>query len=149
MGLLENGLENKHMGKSGVNDTSSRSHCIFEIRIKTSSNEIDRIPLNKYGKISVVDLAGFEHQDCRGSEVFNQKMNILHELRGSYKWEPYPQMDEYGKEKIDSSSSESADETVLHVLSLVNDHDENEVLPPNIKSLACKGKNKKAFDNSR
>merc|ERR1712098_668081 len=76
--LLENGLENKHMGKSGVNNTSSRSHSIFEIRIKTSSNEIDRIPLNKYGKISVVDLAGFEHQDCRGSEVFNQKMNILH-----------------------------------------------------------------------
>merc|ERR1711862_223927 len=106
--LVENGLQNKHMGKSGANDTSSRSHSVLEIRVRSSGIGGNRTELDKYGKISLVDLAGFEHQDGRGGESFKAKMNILTELRGDFNWPEYPRVNE--SKEVDNNKNDNSGE---------------------------------------
>ena len=58
--VYESGIKNRHMCKTKMNDTSSRSHLIFCIIINVSNNESD---IKSIGKISFVDLAGSEKLD--------------------------------------------------------------------------------------
>ena len=66
--VLQEGSASRTGGKNAVNNTSSRSHAIFQLKIKTELNIHNKDnPL--YGQFSLVDLAGNE----RGSETANDR----------------------------------------------------------------------------
>ena len=60
MEVYESGIKNRHICKTKMNDTSSRSHLIFCVIISVSNNESE---IKSVGKISFVDLAGSEKVD--------------------------------------------------------------------------------------
>lgn len=57
--LMQLGLSNRVVGKTGMNDNSSRSHAILQIVVRDMETK------KKGGQISFIDLAGNE----RGSDV--------------------------------------------------------------------------------
>ena len=59
--LIDNGLKSRIVGKTGMNENSSRSHAILEINLRNVENG------KKHGKLSFIDLAGSE----RGGDVKN------------------------------------------------------------------------------
>jgi hypothetical protein len=67
---LNKGFNSRHVGKTSMNDESSRSHCIFSVYIE--SGELDSESKNKNqkikaGKLNLVDLAGSERQSKTGA----------------------------------------------------------------------------------
>lgn len=58
MKLIQAGLQARVTSQTGMNDTSSRSHAILQIILRTHSNKV-------HGRMSFIDLAGSE----RGSDV--------------------------------------------------------------------------------
>ena len=68
LSILSEGSATRTSGKNAVNNTSSRSHAIFQLKIKTELNlQNKENPL--FGQFSLVDLAGNE----RGSETANDR----------------------------------------------------------------------------
>lgn len=60
--LLDDAVRNRKVGKSGLNQRSSRSHCVVQIEVtnaveKTESSKVTR------GTLTLVDLAGSERED--------------------------------------------------------------------------------------
>eukprot|EP00617_Octactis_speculum_P020591 CAMPEP_0185752960 /NCGR_PEP_ID=MMETSP1174-20130828/11719_1 /TAXON_ID=35687 /ORGANISM="Dictyocha speculum, Strain CCMP1381" /LENGTH=831 /DNA_ID=CAMNT_0028430619 /DNA_START=61 /DNA_END=2555 /DNA_ORIENTATION=+ len=56
--LLNEGVKNRVVAKTGMNSASSRSHCVFVIRIH-QKNQKDKLK-NLSAKLNLVDLAGSE-----------------------------------------------------------------------------------------
>ena len=65
--VMEAGRKNRHVGETLMNRDSSRSHCIFSIKIETS--DTDHAGMNHYkaAKLNLVDLAGSERQTKTGA----------------------------------------------------------------------------------
>ena len=55
--MLETGFDNRTIRETDTNETSSRSHLIFTIKIKLTDKKSGKITV---GKITFVDLAGSE-----------------------------------------------------------------------------------------
>ena len=68
LSILQEGSSTRTSGKNAVNNTSSRSHAIFQLKIKTELN-INNKQNPLFGQFSLVDLAGNE----RGSETANDR----------------------------------------------------------------------------
>eukprot|EP00055_Hartaetosiga_balthica_P000719 m.137305 g.137305 ORF g.137305 m.137305 type:complete len:909 (+) comp11535_c0_seq1:75-2801(+) len=64
--LMEFGNNNRTTAKTGMNDTSSRSHAVFTILFKQASF-VEGIPSEKLSKINLVDLAGSERTSATGA----------------------------------------------------------------------------------
>jgi kinesin family protein 3/17 len=58
---LVEGSNNRHVGRTDMNEVSSRSHCIFMIRIE-QEQIIKGESKIRAGKLNLVDLAGSERQ---------------------------------------------------------------------------------------
>ena len=58
---LKQGSHSRHTGSTDMNKDSSRSHCLFMIRIE-QQEEIKGESKIKVGKLNLVDLAGSERQ---------------------------------------------------------------------------------------
>ncbi|OQR99117.1 kinesin [Thraustotheca clavata] len=58
--LLEIGSKNRIMAETLLNDSSSRSHCIFTIRIHSKESSIPGEEMIQIGTLNLVDLAGSE-----------------------------------------------------------------------------------------
>ena len=76
--VMEAGRKNRHVGETLMNRDSSRSHCIFSIKIETS--DTDQAGLNHYksAKLNLVDLAGSERQTktCATGERLKEATSI-------------------------------------------------------------------------
>ena len=64
--LLTKGLSNRHTASTNMNRTSSRSHAIFCLSVKTEHTTIDGIRKVRNSKFTLVDLAGSERQKSTG-----------------------------------------------------------------------------------
>lgn len=60
MKIFMEGNLNRHVGKTNMNDHSSRSHSVFTITVESSEiNDQGEVKV-KVGKLNIVDLAGSE-----------------------------------------------------------------------------------------
>jgi kinesin family member 15 len=66
LGLLDEGLKNRHIGETRMNRESSRSHCVLTCTLK-SCTTIDGIATTLTSRINLVDLAGSEQQKSSGA----------------------------------------------------------------------------------
>lgn len=64
--LLNRGLSNRHVASTKMNRTSSRSHAVFVLSIKTEHVTSDGLRKVKKSKFTLVDLAGSERQKSTG-----------------------------------------------------------------------------------
>ena len=65
---LNKGFNSRHVGKTSMNDESSRSHCIFSVYIESKElNNDSKKSGIKAGKLNLVDLAGSERQSKTGA----------------------------------------------------------------------------------
>jgi len=64
--LIEEGLQHRSTASTKMNDTSSRSHCIFTIRLHQKDAEDDS--KNTFSKVNLVDLAGSERAKATEAE---------------------------------------------------------------------------------
>jgi len=61
--ILQEGKSNRQVGATAMNADSSRSHCIFTLKIETSAPREETGEMHiKAGKLNMVDLAGSERQ---------------------------------------------------------------------------------------
>ena len=67
--VIKKGLDNRHVGFTEANSTSSRSHCVVTVHLesrrkvgKQGSNSDDQVSSFQYSKFNFVDLAGSERQ---------------------------------------------------------------------------------------
>ncbi|KAI9327803.1 P-loop containing nucleoside triphosphate hydrolase protein, partial [Pilaira anomala] len=68
MTAFEHGNKGRTTGKTGANNTSSRSHAVLQVFLKTDSSE------KVYGKLSFIDLAGSERGADRGDANTKTRM---------------------------------------------------------------------------
>lgn len=64
--LLAQGLANRHVASTNMNRTSSRSHALFVLSVKTEEN-INGLRKVRTSKFTLVDLAGSERQKSTGT----------------------------------------------------------------------------------
>jgi kinesin family protein 15 len=64
--LLTKGLANRHVASTNMNRTSSRSHAIFVLSVKTEQTTSDGLRKVRHSKFTLVDLAGSERQKSTG-----------------------------------------------------------------------------------
>lgn len=62
--VMNQGNKNRTIGKTNMNEHSSRSHAIFMIKIEMCDLETNRV---KVGKLNLIDLAGSERQSKTGA----------------------------------------------------------------------------------
>lgn len=65
--ILDQGLQNRTIGSTLMNDASSRSHSIFSIIIEMRSTDDSGKECIRTGKLNLVDLAGSERQKKTGA----------------------------------------------------------------------------------
>ncbi len=65
--LLNRGLSNRHVASTKMNRTSSRSHAVFVLSIKTEHVTAEGLRKVKNSKFTLVDLAGSERQKSTGT----------------------------------------------------------------------------------
>ncbi len=68
--LLAKGLANRHVASTKMNRTSSRSHAVFVLSVKTETVTADGLRKVRSSKFTLVDLAGSERQKSTGREGF-------------------------------------------------------------------------------
>ena len=61
--MLKKAYENRSIASTNLNETSSRSHCIYQLKIKTKRTETDKWI---DGSLNLVDLAGSENINASG-----------------------------------------------------------------------------------
>jgi len=66
--VMQAGKKNRSTGATLMNQTSSRSHAIFQIIVECCENDEKRGPHIRVGQLNLVDLAGSERQDKTGAE---------------------------------------------------------------------------------
>jgi len=78
LNLMEKGNKNRAVGRTNMNEHSSRSHAIFQITIEVSETWLDGKEHFKVGKLNLVDLAGSERQGKTGAtgERFKEATKI-------------------------------------------------------------------------
>lgn len=77
--LLAQGESHRHIGKTDYNDSSSRSHTIFQVAVESQSNlPTDKVVLQS--KLSLVDLAGSEDTTKAGLDKKAETGNINRSL---------------------------------------------------------------------
>lgn len=64
--LLAKGLANRHVASTNMNRTSSRSHAVFVLSVKTEHTTSDGLRKVRNSKFTLVDLAGSERQKSTG-----------------------------------------------------------------------------------
>jgi len=64
--LFARGLANRHVASTNMNRTSSRSHAVFFLSVKTEHTTSDGIRKVRNSKFTLVDLAGSERQKSTG-----------------------------------------------------------------------------------
>ncbi|KAG4067581.1 hypothetical protein HA402_005353 [Bradysia odoriphaga] len=62
--VMNQGNKNRTVGKTNMNEHSSRSHAIFTIKIEMCDAETNKV---KVGKLNLIDLAGSERQSKTGA----------------------------------------------------------------------------------
>ena len=67
--LLTKGLSNRHVASTNMNRTSSRSHAVFCLSVKTEHTTTDGIRKVRNSKFTLVDLAGSERQKSTGESM--------------------------------------------------------------------------------
>lgn len=67
MDVFTEGNLNRHVGRTNMNEHSSRSHSVFTITVESSEIKEDGKPHIKVGKLNIVDLAGSERQSKTGA----------------------------------------------------------------------------------
>jgi len=65
-GLLDKGLANRHVASTSMNRTSSRSHAVFVLSLKTEHTASDGLRKIRNSQFTLVDLAGSERQKSTG-----------------------------------------------------------------------------------
>ena len=70
--LLAKGLSNRHVASTKMNRTSSRSHAVFVLSVKSEHVTPDGLRKVRNSKFTLVDLAGSERQKSTG-----KKRNLL------------------------------------------------------------------------
>jgi hypothetical protein len=58
--LMQSAVQTRRVGETSMNKQSSRSHCIFTIRVETKKKLPDGSVFEAQGKLHMVDLAGSE-----------------------------------------------------------------------------------------
>lgn len=65
--ILGDGLKNRSVGATNMNEGSSRSHSIFMVRVEQCGKGADGEDHIRVGKLNMVDLAGSERQSKTGA----------------------------------------------------------------------------------
>ena len=76
MEVFNEGVVNRHVGQTDMNEQSSRSHSIFSITIESSETGLDGKSHIRVGKLNIVDLAGSERQSKTKAEGDRLKEGI-------------------------------------------------------------------------
>uniref|UniRef100_A0A183BMA1 Kinesin motor domain-containing protein n=1 Tax=Globodera pallida TaxID=36090 RepID=A0A183BMA1_GLOPA len=66
--VIKVGRSNRSVGRTNMNEHSSRSHAIFVITVECSETDQDGQTHIRVGRLNLVDLAGSERQSKTGSE---------------------------------------------------------------------------------
>ena len=72
--LLAKGLANRHVASTNMNRTSSRSHALFVLSVKTEHTTPDGLRKIRNSKFTLVDLAGSERQKSTGKFLIYEKL---------------------------------------------------------------------------
>lgn len=70
LNVMAQGNKNRTIGKTNMNDHSSRSHAIFMIKIEMCDLDTNKV---KVGKLNLIDLAGSERQSKTGATAYRLK----------------------------------------------------------------------------
>lgn len=79
--LIARGLSNRHVASTNMNRTSSRSHAVFVLSLKTEHTTPDGLRKIRTSKFTLVDLAGSERQKSTGTLLiteFTYLIGLLH-----------------------------------------------------------------------
>jgi hypothetical protein len=69
--LFAKGLSNRHVASTKMNRTSSRSHAVFVLSVKTEHITSDGLRKVRNSKFTLVDLAGSERQKSTGTVLYD------------------------------------------------------------------------------
>ncbi len=58
--FIKQGIRNRHISETSMNDKSSRSHAVFTLTIQTKFSDKEGLRHNKTSQFNIVDLAGSE-----------------------------------------------------------------------------------------
>jgi len=64
--ILRSGIANRHVASTNMNRTSSRSHAVFTLNIRSEHTTTDGLQKIRLSKFTLVDLAGSERQKKTG-----------------------------------------------------------------------------------
>lgn len=70
LNVMAHGNKNRTIGKTNMNEHSSRSHAIFMIKIEMCDLDTNKV---KVGKLNLIDLAGSERQSKTGATAYRLK----------------------------------------------------------------------------
>lgn len=59
--VVSKGLENRRRRHHSLNSESSRSHAMFSVYLDAAPRDGSKMPATRYGRISILDLAGSEN----------------------------------------------------------------------------------------
>ena len=66
--ILNEGMSNRHVAATNMNRTSSRSHAVFVLSVKSVHTSNDGLRKVRNSKFTLVDLAGSERQKSTGEK---------------------------------------------------------------------------------
>jgi kinesin family protein 15 len=76
--LFAKGLSNRHVASTKMNRTSSRSHAVFVLSVKTEHITSDGLRKVRNSKFTLVDLAGSERQKSTGTVLHDMHSICTH-----------------------------------------------------------------------
>jgi kinesin family protein 11 len=82
--LLRKAQEKRHTAETKMNKASSRSHCLFTMKVYTKELTTDGMVMERQGKLHMADLAGSENAKAAGTGAsrtqLRESMNINQSL---------------------------------------------------------------------
>jgi kinesin family protein 11 len=82
--ILRKAQEKRHTAETRMNKASSRSHCLFTMKIYTKEHTEDGMVMERQGKLHMADLAGSENAKAAGTGAsktqLRESMNINQSL---------------------------------------------------------------------
>ena len=70
--ILRSGIANRHVASTNMNRTSSRSHAVFTLNIRSEHTSPDGLQKIRLSKFTLVDLAGSERQKKTGEFLMHE-----------------------------------------------------------------------------
>jgi kinesin family protein 15 len=67
--VLRSGIKNRQVASTAMNRTSSRSHAVFVLSVRTEQTTSDGLSKIRTSKFTLVDLAGSERQKSTGKSL--------------------------------------------------------------------------------